>query len=416
MVPSANGPRLALLLLQWAVCGVGGALFAAAYDPNVLPKGHDYFELRDGLANCQRKFTQERSGRVIFLGGSITAGGAWRQHTCDYLTKKFPDTKFEFINAGIGSMGSVPHAFRLERDVLAKGPVDLLFVEAAVNDTSNIPKQPGQMLRGMEGVVRHMRTASPLTDIVQLHFVMEPHMADYRAGHVPDSIAQHERVAAAYGNPSLNLAREVTDRIDAGEFTWAADFKNLHPSPFGHRLYANSVARLLDAAFAKPVAPAEKKHPLPAPLDAHSYAKGRLGDIALVKPLKGFFALVPSWKPATDEKQPDGKKVGVREGFVNVPALVGTEPGAEFEFSFEGTGCGLFITTGPDAGQIEFSLDGGAWRTLETQTQWSRGLHLPWALMLDDQLKPGSHTARVRLAAANAPSRSALRVFHLLLN
>ena len=56
--------------------------------------------------------------------------------------KKFPDTKFEFINAGIGSMGSVPHAFRLERDVLAKGPVDLLFVEAAVNDSSNTRSIP----------------------------------------------------------------------------------------------------------------------------------------------------------------------------------------------------------------------------------------------------------------------------------
>jgi hypothetical protein len=76
------------------------------YNPAKLPKGHDYFELRDGLANCQRKFTQEKTGRVIFLGGSITAGGAWRQHTCDYLTKKFLETKFEFINAGIGSMGS----------------------------------------------------------------------------------------------------------------------------------------------------------------------------------------------------------------------------------------------------------------------------------------------------------------------
>jgi sialidase-1 len=92
--------------------------------------------------------------------------------------KKFPDTKFEFINAGIGSMGSVPHAFRLERDVLAKGPVDLLFVDAAVNDSSNILQHPDLMLRGMEGVVRHMRTASPLTDIIQLHFVMPPHMDD----------------------------------------------------------------------------------------------------------------------------------------------------------------------------------------------------------------------------------------------
>jgi sialidase-1 len=387
------------------------------YDPASLPKGHDYFELRDGLANCQRKFTQEKTGRVIFLGGSITAGGAWRQHTCDYLTKKFPETKFEFINAGIGSMGSVPHAFRLERDVLAKGPVDLLFVEAAVNDSSNIPQHPDLMLRGMEGVVRHMRTASPLTDIIQLHFVMEPHMADYRAGRVPDSVGQHERVAVAYGNPSLNLAREVTDRIDAGEFTWADDFKNLHPSPFGHRLYANSVARMLDAAFAKPTAASAREHNLPAPLDAQSYAKGRFGDITQARLIKGF-QLVKSWTPPADEKQATGKKVGTREGFVNVPALVGTEPGAEFEFSFEGTGCGLFIASGPDAGQIEFSIDGGPLRTLDTMTHWSGGLHLPWALILDDQLKNGPHTARVRVSATRAPKSTgtALRVFHLLLN
>jgi hypothetical protein len=60
------------------------------YDPARLPKGRDYFELRNGLVNCQRKFTLEKAGRVVFLGGSITAGGAWRQHTCDYLTWEAP--------------------------------------------------------------------------------------------------------------------------------------------------------------------------------------------------------------------------------------------------------------------------------------------------------------------------------------
>lgn len=385
------------------------------YDPAKLPKGHDYFELRDGLANCQRKFTQEKNGRVIFLGGSITAGGTWRQHTCDYLTKKFPGTTFEFINAGIGSLGSVPHAFRLERDVLSKGAVDLLFVEAAVNDTSNIPDHPEQMLRGMEGVVRHMRRVSPLTDIVQLHFVMPPHMDDYHAGKVPVSIAQHERVAVAYGNPSLHLAREVTDRIDAGEFTWAGDFKNLHPSPFGHQLYANSVARMLEAAFAKPVVSAAKPHAMPEPIDAQSYAQGRFGDIAKAKLTRGF-TLDPTWSPTVEKEAKGRSKVGVREGFVKVPALVATEVGAEFEFQFEGRGCGLFITSGPDAGLIEASIDGGGWRRLQTSTQWSSGLHLPWAIVLDDQLKPGPHVARVRLAAGSPPGCSALRVFHLLLN
>ena len=382
---------------------------ATRYDPKRLPQGNDYFELRDGIANAQLKFEREKTGRIAFLGGSITAGGGWRDHTMKYFQAKFPQTKFEFIAAGIGSMGSVPHAFRLERDVLAKGPVDLLFVEAAVNDTSNIPDHPDQMLRGMEGVVRHAREANPLTDIIHLHFVMPPHMSDYAKGKVPSSIVQHEKVAVAYGNPSLNLALEVTERIGAGEFTWDKDFKGLHPSPFGHQLYAHSIARMLDAAFAKPVAASATKHPLPAPLDPLSYAKGRLGSIANARIIKGF-TLTPNWKP-TDKK-------GTRPGFVDVPALEGTEAGAAFEFSFEGTGCGLFIASGPDAGRIAFSVDGGESREVDAFTHWSPGLHLPWALILSDDLPSGHHTVQVRIVPGHDPkgTGTALRVFHLLLN
>lgn len=401
--------RLALLLLQCAVFSVAGPVFAATYEPNVLPKGHEYFELRGGIANSQIKFEREKTGRIAFLGGSITAGGGWRDHTMKYFQAKFSQTKFEFIGAGIGSMGSVPHSFRLERDVLSKGPVDLLFVEAAVNDSSNIPDHPDQMLRGMEGVVRHARAANPLTDIIHLHFVMPPHMDDFNQSRVPASIAQHERVAVAYGNPSLNLSREVTDRIGAGEFTWDKDFKGLHPSPFGHQLYANSIARMLNVAFAKPIAASAKPHALPAMIDARSYVRGRLGNVAQARIVKGF-TLEPAWKP-TDKK-------GTRAGFVSVPALVGTEPGAEFEFSFNGTGAGLFIAAGPDAGRIEHSVDGGAWRATDTFTHWSTGLHLPWAVILDDALKDGDHTVKVRIAAGHDAkgSGTALRVFHLLLN
>lgn len=378
------------------------------YDPNVLPKEHEYFELRAGIANSQLKFEREKVGRIAFLGGSITAGGGWRDHTIRYFQEKFPQTKFDFISAGIGSMGSVPHAFRLERDVLSKGPVDLLFVEAAVNDTSNT-SDPALMLRGMEGVVRHARMANPLTDIVHLHFVMPPHMADYNKGKVPESIAQHEKVAVAYGNPSLQLAQEVTDRIYAGEFTWEQDFKGLHPSPFGHQLYANSIARMLNSAFAKPLAAKAKPHVLPPAVDEKSYFRGRLGNISEVINLKRFTTF-SSWKPT------DGK--GTRPGFVNVPALVGTEPGAEFEFTFTGTGAGLFIASGPDAGRIECSVDGGAPKTIETFTAWSAGLHLPWALMLEDSLKDGNHSVKVRIVEGHEAkgTGTALRVFHLLLN
>ena len=52
--------------------------------------------------------------------------------------------------------------------------------------------------------------------------------------------------------PSIDLAREVTERIDAGEFSWDGDFKNLHPSPFGMSVYARSIERLFDAAWKQP--------------------------------------------------------------------------------------------------------------------------------------------------------------------
>ena len=80
---------------------------------------------------------RKKVGRVAFLGGSITYNSGWRDSVMQYLEDRFPETVFEFVSAGIPSMGSTPAAFRLSRDVLDNGPVDLLFEEAAVNDATN---------------------------------------------------------------------------------------------------------------------------------------------------------------------------------------------------------------------------------------------------------------------------------------
>lgn len=368
----------------------------------VLPGDREYFAMRDGLGKSRVKFEMSRTGRVAFLGGSITHNSGWRDAVMRYLTQRFPETQFDFIAAGVPSLGSVPHAFRLERDVLARGPVDLLWVEAAVNDHNydGQPEAAAWALRGMEGVVRHVRRASPRTDVVLMHFVHDQHLQTWSEGGVPYTIAAHERVAEHYGCPSLNLSLEVHDRIAAGQFTWADDFRDLHPSPYGQQVYGLSITRLLDAAYRLP-APSATPSPLPLPLDAASYSRGRFGDLNAVRMLDGF-ALDPAWKPT------DGK--GTRDGYVGVPALVATTPGAAFEFAFEGTGVGLMITSGPDARTIAFAIDGRPERTVDTSTDWSQSLHLPWALMLDDALPPGRHTVRVRLV------EGALRVFQLLEN
>jgi sialidase-1 len=370
----------------------------------------EYFTLRKGLANAFARFHDGGTATVAFLGGSITASKGWRDEVEQYFTSGFPKTRFTFVRAGVSSLGSVPHAFRLERDVLSAGRIDLCFVEAAVNDPTNFtPSQ--RMTRGMEGIVRHLRRVQPFCDIVHLHFAMPEHLTDYRAGRTPEVIQRHERVAERYGNPSLDLAKEVTERIAAGEFDWDRDFKDLHPSPFGHRLYAKSIIRLLNAAFANPARPLPPptSHPLPPPVDAHCYDRGKLVSPDAAANLKEF-TLNPRWHPT------DGK--GTRAGFVDVPALVGTVPGASLELRFTGTAVGLFLTSGPDAGRLEYTVDNRPYPLLETFTPWSTGLHLPWALILADDLKPGPHVLRVHLAAEHhaKSTGTVLRLIHFLVN
>ena len=103
---------------------------------NPLPY-QDYFKVRNGITHFYEKIKGPDSVSVAFLGGSITFNPGWRDKVCKYLRERFPETKFNFIPAGIPSLGSLPDAFRLKSDVLDKGNVDLLFVEAAVNDRAN---------------------------------------------------------------------------------------------------------------------------------------------------------------------------------------------------------------------------------------------------------------------------------------
>lgn len=372
-----------------------------------LSKNQPVIEIRDGLRYSGRKFHEQKQGRVAFLGGSITHNHGWREYVGAAIEERFPETEFTFINAGIPSMGSTPGAFRMARDVFSGGPVDLLFVEAAVNDAVN-GRTDAETLRGMEGVIRHARTINPNLDIVMMHFVDPEKIEDYRAGKVPRVIELHEQVAAYYRVPSLNLAKEMTQRLDANEFTWDGDFKNLHPSPFGQRAYARSMVALLEQAWSHESEP--KAYILPEkPLDEFSYTQGRLVDIKEVPQAEGW-QLIDPWKPT--------EKIGTRADFVNVPMLVSTRPGAELAFPFEGTGAGIFVAAGPDAGMIEYQVDGKPSRKLDLFTEWSTQLHLPWAHVLEAELSPGRHVLKLRAIGQKNPNSKghAVRIRYFLVN
>lgn len=362
-----------------------------------------YITLNRGLGNAFEKFRTSKKGVVAFLGGSITHNPGWRDKTSQYLREHFPETDFTFIAAGIPSLGSTPHSMRFGTDVLAKGTPDLLFVEAAVNDRGNGFSEKAQ-IRALDGILRQMYSVNAKADVVMMAFAEPKKNEDYDAGKEPLEVGVHERVAKHYGAVYINLAKEVYDRIKAGEFTWKYDFKDLHPSPYGQEIYAQTIKEML-----KMESPMTGDIRLPAPMDRFTYDKGSYHKLEDAKNLKGF-TLDPDWKPKV--------KFQTRPGFVNVPMLVGESAGSSLDFEFKGRAVGIAIISGPDAGKITYTIDGKKPQTLDTYTPWSNQLHLPWYLMLNDELPAGKHKLHLTISTdKNEKSEgNALRIVYFLVN
>lgn len=368
-----------------------------------------YFQTRSGLNHFYRAVTKQKKATVAFLGGSITFNPGWRQKVCAYLQAQYPETQFHFIAAGIPSLGSLPHAFRLQRDILDSGKVDLLFFEAAVNDKANRTDSTTQY-RGLEGVVRHAKKSNRDMDIIMMSFADPYKNNDYANGSIPAEVYRHELIASYYSLPSINLAKEVADKVQHKVFSWENDFKDLHPSPFGQELYYRRIKKLLETTYSDYVANAAvKKTALPKPLHNGLLDNGMYVDVNAAQHDTGW-TYNPNWTPEN--------KQGTRDGFVDVPMLTTQSPGNTLTFNFKGNAVGIAIVSGADAGMISYKVDQGPEQKLDLFTEWSGSLHLPWYLLLGADLSNGKHTLTITmLADKNQQSKgNACRIVHFLVN
>lgn len=370
-----------------------------------------YLNVRQGLKNSRTRFLQTKQGRVAFLGGSITEMDGYRPMVCEMLKRRFPGTRFEFMNAGIASTCSTTGAFRMRRDVLGKGPVDLLLVEFAVNDQQDAAHTESECIRGMEGILRQARRQNPNMDVVFLYFVNPFMMDQFRQGETPLPIRSHEKVAQHYAIPSLDLAREVTVRINAGEFDWKK-FGGVHPAPFGNTIYAHAVERLMETCWKdEPAANAPvKPYDLPKePLDRWNYGDGVLVGPEKAKTDAGWTRGTPDWKSLKGE---------CRERFAREELLCSKQPGAEAKLVFSGTAVGLYVLAGPDAGSVDYSIDGAPFQTRDLYHEYSAGLHYPRTCMLETELSPGRHELTLRVSDRQNPKSSghAVRILQFAVN
>ncbi|RYU97179.1 SGNH/GDSL hydrolase family protein [Emticicia agri] len=375
-----------------------------------LPKA-DYVQLRAGLSHFYQTLQQKQTITVTYLGGSITHNKGWRDKVSKYLQERFPEKSFTFINAGIPSLGSLPHAFRFEQDVLRKGKPDLLFVEAAVNDHTNETDSLTQ-IRALEGIIRHAKKSNPAIDIVLMSFADPDKTADYQKGFIPLEIMNHEAVANHYQLPSINLAKEIADRLAAREFSWEYDFKDLHPSPFGQEIYYQSMKFLLHEAY-KNFLPVNvvlsESIQLTKPLEPKNFEGGKYIAIHEAKIQQGW-KIIEKWQPS------DG--IGTREGFVNCPVLEATSSDAALSLTFTGNAIGIGLVSGPDAGQVLYRIDGGLYKTMDLYTQWSHFLHLPWYKLFAAGLTDKKHTLQLKVSSSKNPQSkgNACRIVYFLVN
>ena len=191
---------------------------------------------------------------VGYIGGSITEGltvGAetcWARRSYDWLCTQFPDTKINYVNAGMSGTPSGIGLIRAERDLYtfdtlttggrtaaviaeelpAQIQPDIVFVEFAVNDGQEpISKEC------YESLVRKILEKDNQPAVVLLFTILEngytcqPHMS---------------MVGEQYNLPMISVGDALTPEFESGRMKWETySDDQSHPNEYGHILVADMV-------------------------------------------------------------------------------------------------------------------------------------------------------------------------------
>jgi len=359
---------------------------------------------RGGLPNFFRKLSKAQRGekneqgeaiqsRVVYLGGSITAGaGASKPGLCyrDLLTAHlrslYPQAQLWETNAAIGGTTSWLGAFRLKSDVFDHWvPTDLVIIEFAVNDGSS--PEP-QVYASMEGIVRQLLAQNPTCDILFVYTLAKDQLDAYKKGELPDRIKWHEKIAEHYGIPSVNLSQFIAQKVLANELPFEEFAKDgVHPTDKGYALYMEALTPFIarcKAAAEQPAPPV--KHALPAPCSPRAMDKAKM---------------IPYEKVSFDDKWSIGQESPVDKFF---HVLASDTPGATITVRFKGDSLGYFDTIGPDTGDLEFSVDGSDWKPRPNWDIWATGGYRPHCRIVVEELDATAvHEVKLRIAEKQPP-------------
>jgi lysophospholipase L1-like esterase len=309
--------------------------------------------VRQGLPHFFEKLRSGKEVRIVYFGGSITeAANGWREQSTAWLQEKYPKAKINSINAAIGGTGSDLGVFRLRQHVLVHKP-DLVFVEFAVNDSK---KQPEDIYKAMEGIVRQIWQQNTTTDICFVYTLMADMAPALQEGKFPLSASAMERIAGYYQIPSIHMGLQIAtlakeDKLifkgkmedHPGKIVFSGD--NVHPYPqTGHRLYTEALTRSLQEITKTTRKPARR---LGKPFVADNWQQAQMISVKQA-------AYSPGWQALLPESDTVAKQLQNRFTYL----IKANQPGEKISFRFKGTRFGLYDVMGPGCGQYAISVDG----------------------------------------------------------
>ncbi|MHB1456287.1 MAG: SGNH/GDSL hydrolase family protein [Armatimonadota bacterium] len=332
-------------------------------------------------ARLERVMAKARRGEKIVvgtIGGSITEGAAastperrWANLAAQWWITHFPNTKVEFVNAGIGATGSNIGAHRAKEHLLKFNP-DVVIMEYAVNDPND--KLAAETLEGMVRQTLKM----PNKPAVMLLFTMNPQGANAQEW--------HSKIGYHYGLPMISYRDGLYPEFESGAIKWESIMPDgIHPNDQGMKYIGQYIGSFLDGVLAN--LPADKKLPrikrMPKPFisDVFEYTEMLNSDSIMPVANKG-------WTPANVYR------------FGNCWET--TTPGSELDFDVEGDTISLvFFRIKGDKGIAEAQVDDTPAVKMNAWFDADWGGYSCWELIARN-LGPGKHRLKIKVLHENA--------------
>lgn len=327
---------------------------------------------------------------VGYIGGEVTNGEyltdkekySWRAKTTEWLKEYFDECNVTEINASKSYTDSVLALYRAENDLLKYNP-DIVFIEFAPNDENN-----DNAAESIEALIRKIKAHNSDTVIVAVNTASQNMLKEYINLQTPSVMEKYSRVFDYYNILSINAGKTLAEKVGSED-----KIKNYIP----HDSIANSSAQSI-------------------------YADTVTGMLKNALDNAGSYTIAKI-KNALSNKYKNGELISadklLGEGFEKeAECLSGSKPGSEIKYSFNGTSIGVYWQSGPDTGDIEYSIDGGDFKTATSFNEINSRLYTYGYKILEDNMTEKEHTITIRIKDTKNASSSGynIRIYGLLVN